>query len=392
MKLSVLALVLALLAFEPSFAAEKRRPAAARPAPKKKVEVRKPRNVEPMPEQVVNLDTYEETSETAALGPPRHHGSGAQPIFKFLFDLVFAIRPGANPWTFDNYHTLALVDIIPRQGFHFSFELNPTPRYYELDVDITDRLRIRAGRIWIPFDDMNPHNSFGGYINTSLLRPAGTVAFLPDIWADLGVGARFQILDTKDLSALAHLYVVNGFGAGGADPTGAATSYPDFAALPSPDANTDKAIGGRVQMGFLQRMLSVGASFYTGRYTPDTEGSSRILMLGLDAQVRPLSRLEARAGYTFGSVGLPAGGSFNRAGFYAEGKYKLLENWFASIRLGLLQGDNRVTDANDQNLVGGRAGYEADWYQLSVQYMRDLKDVAGKRSKEFTVLRFLVML
>ena len=152
------------------------------------------------------------------------HGGGFPPSFKVYFDLLLTYRPGVTPITFDNFHTLLLADFIPRPDFQFSFEINPTPRYFELDYKPSQRLTLRAGRIWIPFDDMGPHNYFGGHINTSrLAQPNATSYFLPDIWADLGVGVKYDLYESSKINLTGDFYIVNGFGAGGTDPTGQVT-------------------------------------------------------------------------------------------------------------------------------------------------------------------------
>lgn len=341
----------------------------------------------------LNKDDSKSVSESTASYSP-HGGSGVAPMFKILFDLALHLRPGVSPWTFENYHALFLVDFIPKPDIQFSFEVNPSPKYYEFDYQVTPNLQVRAGRIWIPFDDMNPHNTYGGYMNNSKLYPPGSTPFLPDIWADLGVGVKYKILDQSDLNVTGHLYLVNGFGSAGADTIGGSQAYPQFATTQTIDNNTDKAIGGRIHALF-QHTIGLGFSVYSGRYTDQAADSQRILMLGFDGQLRLRTRTTARIGYVYMSVGLlpPATeSSFQRAGFYAELEQKFLKGWFAGVRGGLLNPDNRIADLSDQTVVGGRVGYEQDIWQLQLQYHKDLNDAVGKTGKEFTALHFMVKL
>ncbi len=318
--------------------------------------------------------------------------SGAQ--FKIYFDLLLTNRPGISNFTFDNYHTFVLVDFIPKPGLQFSFDLSPTPRFYQLDYDITERLGFYAGRIIVPFDDMNPHNRFGGYINNSRTAQPGAAAFLPDIWADLGLGFRYKLLNLSNLTALMHVYVVNGFGAGGVDPVLPSSSYPNFGSVGAPDNNGDKAIGFRFQTDFFQ-MLSLVFSFHTGAWTTNPAPTNRLNIVGAHARLRPTPTTQLKIGYVYFSVDLPttsALASFQRGGLYGELRQKFGQYWYAAAEMGVLQTDDRVSDPGDQLSVGGRLGYFTGMFDISVQYRRDLKNIAGKINRDYTAGRLAISL
>lgn len=346
--------------------------------------------------EAVDLGALNATPSSSHGGAPSSHlsATNAAPMFKILFDLLLHLRPGVSSWTFDNYHGLFLVDFMPKPEIQFSFEVNPSPRYYEFDYQISKAWQLRLGRIWIPFDDMNPHNTFGGLINTSKMRDSRAAAFLPDIWADLGVGAKWKPIDTTSLTLTAHLYVVNGFQAGGTDPTGQVTAYPNFGGATGIDNNTDKSVGARVHF-LLNQTFGIGTSFYTGRYTDQGDEAKRLSLFGVDGSVRLTTGTTLKGGYTYQKVELPSSAGkpdYLRGGAYVEAHQRIQKNYIVGGRFGVQQGDDRVTDLNDQTWATGRVGYETDIWQLYLIYARDLNDTPDKAYKEYTAGRFVVTL
>lgn len=318
-------------------------------------------------------------------------GGDTHPRFKLLFDLLLTLRPGVAPLTFDNYHAFMLVEYSPKENIQFGFEVSPTPRYYELNWQINRKFTLRLGKIWIPFDDMNPHNQFGGWINNSKTRDPAGAAFLPDLWTDLGVALKYKPLDTFYLAAEGQVYVVNGFQSGGVDPLGNGVDYPNFSTTVAPDNNTDKGIGGRGNVLFFRR-IGGGASFYTGKYTANGVDGGRITMVGLDGQLR-LPSTEFRAGYIGMTISLPqpATSGFTRGGFYGEAMQRFGKNWKGYLRGGLAQNDNRVIDVTDITLVGAMAMYDLGMFQLSFEHYRDLNKVDGKSAYTFSAARFTML-
>lgn len=319
------------------------------------------------------------------MGMPRHLSSGSQPLLHFLFDLLFHLRPGVSPWTFDNYHGLFLVDVNPRDDLRFSTEVSPSPRFFELAYRPRPLVEIRAGRIWVPFDELSPHHRFGGFAATSFTRPPGAVAFLPDLWTDLGVAVKYEFHRDSTLVFTGHLFVTNGFSSGGVDPIGGSSLYPDFSQLSTPDVNGDKGIGARLhaQAG---KLLGVGVSAYTSRYTPQGDQDRRLNVLGADATIKHPGGVSARLGL----MGMRAGtlaGDFNRLSASAEAKYDFPSGWFVSGIGGFQDADTRLTDLSDITSVGARFGLAGEWYELSIQQHRDIKDVPGKVSRDYSAFR-----
>lgn len=328
----------------------------------------------------------------------RRRSSG--PLFKAYFDTLLTHRPGRT-FTFDSFHTILLFDYMPNQYITFSSEIpfgsgRPTPRFYEVDWKISKKITFRIGRIWIPFDNTHPHQTFGGIMNTSEFGEA--TAFLPDLWADLGLGLKIRLVDRPGLKMDGDIYIVNGFGdTGGTDPLGETSSYPNFSdtSPATPEDNNDaKSIGGRVHATF-SNMVGTGVSFYTGTYSSNgVTPAGSILAIGVDAQLRLPSKTDFRLGYIYMNVGVPGGTtrtSFLRAGFYAEARQRFSRKFSVMARGGVQQPDNGVVDVSDRTIIGGRVAYNFNpMFQISFEHFQDLESTAGKVNKQYSGLRFVV--
>jgi hypothetical protein len=334
------------------------------------------------------------SSSATASGRPDGHPGGTMPLFKILFDLWLDSRPGINPLTFDTFHTLVLLDVSPMRNWRFSAEVSPTPRYYELGYQITPSTEIRGGRIYIPFDEMEPHNLYGGFYNVSKLQEPGSSAFLPDIWTDLGVAIKSELVDRKSFTLEGQAYVVNGFGNQGVDPVGQlGANYPNFSTTALLDNNSDKALGFRLH-ALIENRIGLGFSFYEGRWTNQSDADRRIIMVGCDGQLRVTSSTELKAGYVYMYVGLPSGvgqSNFVRGGLYVEASQKLFDRLKLILRGGTVQNDSRVIETSDQRLLGAELRYDLGIVNFGVLYNRDFDEVPGKPNYELTALRAMAM-
>jgi hypothetical protein len=342
--------------------------------------------------------------EAASTRVGTHGQSLAMPNFKVYFDLDLINRPGTDsPFTFTNYHTFLFFEIIPTSDLQFSFDIGGfgSPNYYELDYQITSRLQMRFGKIWIPFDDLSPHNIFGGRVNVSRLAQSGQAAFLPDLWAELGVGLKYQLLETRNISMEAWLYIVNGFKDGGTDPIKLGNNYPSFgnSGVTVLDNNRDKAVGGRIHT-LLGRKWGFGFSFYSGRWNAETsQTAQRLNIVGIDSQLR-LKSTEFRVGLASMTAGLPeevynAAGdpkNFNRGAYYVEAGQKLGhdQQWKIVGRFGYVQPDNRVITFGDQQIVGGTLLWKPGLVEFSIESSRDLLKRDDKLSYSYSAARVIM--
>ena len=340
---------------------------------------------------LTQMDQKNAPSKATSKNPASPHGQQTfSPNFHVFFDLNLISRPGVTDLTFDSFHSFLLFELAPTPEIQFSFDVNPSPNYFELDYQFAKRFTFRAGKIWIPFDDMSPHNIFGGRVGVSRLTLGD--AYLPDLWTDLGVGLKWQMVDSALLNLVSNVYVVNGFRSGGEDYITPGGEYPLFSDLPtSPDNNMDKAIGGRIH-GTLFRKIGLGASIYSGRWSDQDDAARGLLIWGADAQVR-LGKTEIRSGISSMSADLGYD-TVNRGGVYGElgQKFGAQSQFKALLRGGTLQLDDRVTDQNDRTIVGATLLYQPGPIQVSIEHSRDINDEVAKVDKTYTALRLIIAL
>lgn len=312
--------------------------------------------------------------------------------FSIYFDLLLMLQPrsGNGDLSFNNFHPFLLAEVFPDSNLLFSFEVSSSPKYFELSYLANERWQIRFGKIYIPFDDLQPHDVFGGRVNASRMRIGSTAAFLPDLWTDLGVAAKWTSHDTSALLLDWQLFVGNGFRNGGTtlDPvTPKASAYPTFADLPiAADNNNDKSIGARVH-ALMSRQFGLGLSFYTARWTDESDPPKRVNILGIDSQWT-LGKSEIRAGVAKFFGGL-LNGDLSRQGEYVEfgQKFGEKDEWKLLLRGGHLDLDARIEDANDQLVGGFGILYKPGLLQYALEHYQDFKKVASKSNYSFTALK-----
>ncbi len=354
---------------------------------------------------------------TGGLSPHKSSGS-VLPNFKFYFDFLLKSWKGAgtsttnsSDLTFDSYHQRVLVEFTPNPDLMFQADISSwagqSPKYYEVDYMLTPKIQGRWGRIWIPFDDMAPHNIFGGRLNTSKFFQGNETSFLPDIWADMGMGLKFTLADTSGFASDLNVYVVNGFQDGGTSPVageGGSVTYPAFAGTSgaSTDNNNAKGMGARWH-SVMGRRFGLGASVYKDTYTGSLETDAKgLIIMGLDAQLRPTATTEIRVGYTtmkvdIGAnhqVGLPITpdkSSFTRSATYVElgQKFGADDRWKFMLRAGSSQNDNRVVDVSDKSIVGFTLLKNFGSVEGQFSYSRDLHQVPSKFAYNYGAFRLV---
>ncbi len=314
-------------------------------------------------------------------------------FFHFYFDFWLINRPGFGPVTFQNIHSISMMEAQPREDLFFSAEVSLNPRYYEIKyAPVGKKWNLRVGKIWVPFDDINPHNRFGGRTNTRQLL-SGNTLFLPNVWTELGVVIESKLFEFRGWRAVGTAYVTNGFGAGGSNPSGATGEYPSFADIDSSatDNNNDKALGARIQFNFKQA-VTLGVSYYTARYSSQALESKRLSLMGFDAGWQ-VGRIELRGGLLAGKVDL-FDGSMKKGGAYVELWGKLLpqRNLRVALKGGVLQPDDRFISVNDLKAVGAGIYYRPNFIQYSIEHSQDLEKVSGKRGYGITWARLAILI
>lgn len=358
-------------------------------------------------DSAVDLSALDSAPAQAAASGGNPHGGGGGgggPHFNLYFDFWLLSQPGAgfnqgDGFTFASIHNFFLVEAVANADLKFIAEISANPRYFEMDYQLNRWFQLRLGKISIPFDDMQPHNMFGGRMNVSRFRSSGTQTdYLPTIWADLGVGGKFTLIDRASLNLEAHAFVVNGFRQGGTDPVTASSRYPSFGepASGSSDAdnNRQKSYGGRIH-ALISQTFGLGLSYYAGRWTNKDELPADLRMLGTDLQLY-LGRWETRMGASFMDVDLPAsntGKTFHRPGYYVETSYKLGQKrqWKLLAAFGGVNNDDRIVNVDDKQITLGKIIYRPNNIEWSLEHSVDTRVLAAKGNRSVTGLRVVMM-
>lgn len=279
-------------------------------------------------EQAIDLSSAD---ASAMAGAAPAAADSKAPRLETYFDFALVNQPGTyDSLAFDNYHSFVFFDITPAPNLSFSFNLlgpNTFPIYYELDYQYSKRLTLRAGKIFIPFDDLSihsPHNIFGGREGLAQLMPSGTTdgvsgnnggTFLPSLWTELGIGLKYMLIDTSALQLESHFTISNGFPPSGQDPVTldiGPNFSPGFTPAPTSEgsgsgtARRNKSYDFRVHALFANR-FGIGASMYTGQWNNDQgsavgPGHLFLTMTGMDGQIYFAKGVELRGGFALMNV------------------------------------------------------------------------------------------
>lgn len=320
----------------------------------------------------------------------------AQKRLKIYFDFLLYSQPGIAGLTFANFHSYVFLEVAPENKLEFMTDISSSrgsPSFYELDWHVTEKITVRAGKIWIPFDEnMAPHNLYGGRTNVSQLMQDASKRFLPNLWTDHGVGSKLKLMDESIVHWTLDTWVVNGFQAGGTDPAAQNPSYPSFTdtQITALDNNRNKALGARTHI-WLSGVVGAGASFQNQRWNNQNEIPKLDMNIyGADAQLR-LGPFEISTAAALMQVELKSG-KMTRGGAYAETGFTFGTNrrFKALGRWGFLQLDDRVIDFTDQQHAGATLLYSPRPIEISLTHTRDLKEVVGKLNVSYTALRLIM--
>jgi len=317
-----------------------------------------------------------------------HSQGSSSPDLRLFFDLLLRHRPGLSPsLSFDTFHHLIWLEYNPDESLRFFVEINPNPRLYQISYQVLPRVQLQLGRIWVPFDQVSGHTFYGGVANVVSLNQPGTSVFLPDIWTDLGVAARFYLYEEENTEIDGYLYAVNGFQDGGVDPMSGSTNYPNFSGFNASDNNHDKALGARLHSRFLST-FGIGVSAYRGRYTNQANPSASLWMFGFDAQA-DWDQWQIRFGYIYMNVELLAPSvdeNFIRGGWYAQ-LTKKYDDWRINATAGQSQNDHRLASASDRTLLGGSVFRRMGAWEFGLEFSRDLHDIEEKSNLTYAAFR-----
>lgn len=266
---------------------------------------------------------------------------------KLVVDLLLQYQVGSKNISFFPNHNLVIVMLNVTDRFSAQLHIAEDPAFYELAFAITPSLTIKAGKLLIPFGTNNFHHIIGGRVDQQS-------HFLPETWGDYGLGVTHLLLDFKYLSLEYDFYVTNGFGG---------TTEPVIATGALVDNNFGKGIGGRITVGLPLGIRLVG-SVYHSLWSPENDRGALYYALGgilpMGAIKLPvLDRIGLRGEWGRGELqhledNVQAGitpHAVAKAGWYGEVMFRVIDLLSLRVRMGRINPDNTVRDADDVELI-----------------------------------------
>lgn len=282
--------------------------------------------------------------------PPAAGAPGGKPFdlfsavgMKLVADLVLQYQVGTKSVSFFPNHTLVILMLNVTERFSAQIHIAPDPAFYELSFAVTPTFTIKAGKLLVPFGTNNFHHIIGGRVDQQS-------QFLPETWGDYGLGVTHLLLDFKYLSLEYDAYVVNGFGG---------STAPVIASGALVDNNFGKGLGGRVTLGLPLGIRLVG-SVYWSLWSPENDkgvlyySAGAVLPVGA-IRLPVLDRIGLRGEWSRGELqaldenvqqGITAH-AVAKAGWYAELTVRLVDLLSLRMRVGRLNPDNTITNADD---------------------------------------------
>jgi len=195
-------------------------------------------------------------------------------------------------------------------------------RYALVDWSPSKYLTLRIGKFLMPMGRFNEY-LYPEYINKLANRPINLHHIVPVAWAEAGVQVRGRadIDSAKGIGINYAVYCVNGLqGAAGTDIRGMRNNNRDF-------SNDEKSFGGR--LGIMPyKNIEIGASYYTGKYTPDGKLNIAIMALGAGYSTE---KIHIYGEFTQAQQDTN-NGKITKTGFFAEAGYKITKNFEPVVR------------------------------------------------------------
>ncbi|MEZ4700409.1 MAG: hypothetical protein R2834_08770 [Rhodothermales bacterium] len=104
-----------------------------------------------------------------------------------------------------NYHKFLFLKVTPTDKITLDAEVLDLS-YYEIKYDLTSRLNLRAGKIWVPFGATPFHHFYGARQGDPF-----TGLLLPNVWSEYGGNLEGRIFSGDNMSLGGDLYAIRGF-------------------------------------------------------------------------------------------------------------------------------------------------------------------------------------
>lgn len=300
-------------------------------------------------EKKLDQKIEKEVGPVAKGGPPPGVGGKPTDAFagaigvKLIADLVVQYQVGSKNISFFPNHTLVILMLNVTDRFSAQLHIAPDPAFYELAFAVTPNFTIKAGKILVPFGTNNFHHIIGGRVDQQS-------HFLPETWGDYGIAVNHLLLDFKYFSLEYDAYILNGFGG---------TTEPIIATGALVDNNFGKGLGGRITLGFPFGIRLIGSVYHSLWNLENTRGTLYYAVGGAmpmgAIRLPVLDRLGLRGEWGRGELqhlddnvqqGITPY-AVAKAGWYAEASFRIIDLLYLRLRMGRINPDNTVTNADD---------------------------------------------
>ena len=273
---------------------------------------------------------------------------------------------------FRNYHKFLFLKVTPTDRLTLDAEVLDLT-YYEMTYNISRRIDMRVGKIWVPFGSTPFHHYYGGRQGDPF-----DGLLLPNVWSEFGAGFSGTVYSGERLHIDSDLYIIRGF-------DGELGTVMD---LTNGGSDNLFAYGGRTHMRIGSK-LSIWGSLLYNEFGVNNDG--QLLLWGGDLLVDygffdiPFLRdLRFRAAFARADIKDellvdPDNNSefwYYRYGDYAEVSYRGLGFVIPRLRYGtVIDFDDTVSNKDSHNWEAALLARIEQHIQLLAQYQFNLEEV-----------------
>ncbi|MCK5118471.1 MAG: porin [Candidatus Latescibacteria bacterium] len=262
--------------------------------------------------------------------------------------------------SFKNRHLYIMVAGQLSDKLAFEAEIKGT--YLQGTWDMCESATLTFGKILVPF---------GRWHHMDLGDVKGKLG--PTFWAEPGVMISGAVYPLWDIPVNYALYTTNGLNK-------------NLNAQDS-DNNGSKAIGGRVAVSPFGS-LEIGASGYSGKWSPDDKEELRLLGVDGNYSIGPLN---LSGEYAEAQISDSDQGDYGKSAFYVQGSYGFFGKCEGVVRYSEYENDDTVVDNKDVHQTLVRLRYSpVGPFSLQAEYQWNMEAIKEKDDDRFQLLGMIM--
>lgn len=263
---------------------------------------------------------------------------------------------------FKSYHHHVFVKASPSKKVGLFAEVVEN-LFAEISYKPFSNLELKAGKILVPFGDFSFHHYYAAVQGT----PTSGI-LIPNIWAEYGASATWEIGNVGPVSILSETYAVKGF---------FENNPQKVLQLNRPALGNRIAIGERLSMRW-NRILVSGSLYWD-----EWNAGNDLLLYGADVSLDyglvklPVLRdFRLKAGLARADVQNSETGDYYKYGDYVEVTYGGIREWLTPrLRYGTYIDDSRVLSVNDLHNWSAALLIPVDVLVVTAEYLWQMEEV-----------------